>query len=111
MSDIQIEDLIPYGEENAVSRADLTKRAELYGLIPNTMRDKDRGMRALVAESRLENAIVSAPSGGYYRPTSKDITAFKRYIDAETGRAIQIFRGVKFAEGLYEDMRKGLVER
>lgn len=111
MSDIQIEDLIPYGEENAVSREDLTKRAELYGLIPSVMRDKDRGMRALVAEARLSTAIVSAPSGGYYRPTSKDIESFRKYIESEQGRAIQIFRGVKFAEGLYEDMRKGIVER
>lgn len=106
-----IEELIPYGEEHAISRKNLTSTADDLGLIPERVKDKDRCMRALVADARTRCAIVSAPSGGYYRPTKDDLEAFRRYIEAEDGRAKQIFNAIKYARGVYEDMRKGLRER
>lgn len=105
-----IVDFIPKGEENAISRQQLTIMCDCAGLIPDDCKDKDRYMRSLINKARESAAIISRPEGGYYQPLVKDGPALKRYIDCEKSRAIACFKAVKFATWYYEDLQRGLIK-
>ncbi len=66
--EINIIDLIPVGKENAIKREQLTRLCFQYGLIAD-VKDKDRAMRDLIGEARMEHPIINMSHGdGYYQP-------------------------------------------
>ena len=68
---VSIIDLIPTGKENAISRKMLTAKCVGYGLIADSIKDKDRQMRHLIeiARKSTDTAIINNSDGeGYYIP-------------------------------------------
>lgn len=60
--EINIIDLIPVGKENAIKREQLTRLCFQYGLIAD-VKDKDRAMRDLIGEARMEHPIINMSQG------------------------------------------------
>lgn len=48
---LTITDLIPDGKDCAISREHLVRKADLAGLIPEGIKDKDRYVRLLISEA------------------------------------------------------------
>ena len=111
MEQIRLIDLIPYGKDNAISRKMLVADADFMGLIPNTVRSKDRYVRKLLQEARKDNAIICKPRGGYYIPDEEDATELAEYITKEHGRALAIHTDLVMARRILEDMEHGRLKR
>lgn len=109
--DISLIDLIPYGKEHAVPRKALVKLAEIYGLIPNKQRDKDRYVRSLIQDARRHNVIICKPNGGYYIPDEDDVIELSKYIVKEHSRALAIHTDIKMARAVLEDMENGRLKK
>lgn len=101
---MRILDLIPDGKKNAISRKMLVQKADLNGLIPTKVRDKDRYVRKLIAEAREDDVIISDPKGGYYVPTADDVSELAEYVDTERGRATSIFISIRHADRVLADL-------
>lgn len=100
---IYIEDLIPFGRDNAICRDELLMACEIEGLCST-----DRKMRKLIQDARVDCVILNNSDGwGYYRPTLEDLHDLQRYIRQEEKRAKVVFRDIKKARALYEDLQKG----
>ena len=106
---LTIIDLIPDGKECAISRERLVQKADLAGLIPKEIKDKDRYVRLLISEARNHDVIVSKPSGGYYVPTAADKSELQRYVKQEKARAFEILATVSYAERVCEDLIHGRI--
>lgn len=79
---MHIEEYIPFGKENAISRKDL---AALTGL-------GDRTMRRKIARARRNHPILNLQDGeGYYRPTIAEYLEAKAFYKQEEHRAKMIF--------------------
>ena len=109
--EIRLIDIIPYGKDNAISRKALVKLAEIYGLIPDGQRDKDRYVRRLIQKAREDNVIICKPNGGYYIPDENDATELAEYIATEHGRALAIHTDLVMARRVFEDMVHGRLKR
>ena len=101
--------LVPYGEENAVSRYYLTGLCLEYGLIDRNLKDKDRVMRAIMQKAKLDYAICHNGIG-YFRPLPKNKHILKTCIKKERSRAYAILKGLSVMEKLYEDYESGRIE-
>lgn len=102
---MKIENLIPKGKNNAISRMELLNRCILHGLANN-----DRAMRRLIEESRKSNVIINGQTGsGYYIPDKDDIAELRHYIAQEKCRSISINRNLKMASNLLADMECGRI--
>jgi len=102
---MKIENLIPKGKNNAISRMELLNRCILHGLATN-----DRAMRRLIEEARQENVILNLSNGkGYFIPDKDDIAELRHYIAQEKLRSISINRNLKMASNLLADMESGRV--
>lgn len=78
---MNIEDLIPYGKANSVSRNYLVT---VTGLT-------DRKVRMLIAKARREHPIINLSDGsGYYRPTIEEYIEAKHFYKQERCRALSI---------------------
>lgn len=105
---IMIEDLIPRGRENAISRGLLIARCVEKGLIDSKTKDKDRTMRKLIKKARVDSTILNLSDGdGYYRPTHEDLLELRRYIRQEENRGKAVFKNLQNARKLYEDLKAG----
>lgn len=86
---MNLEDMIPVGKKNAISRNQL--RA-LSGL-------SDRNMREQIAQTRRDIPIINDQSGiGYYIPDKfnpEDVRAAEVYLKQEVARAKSIFWSIK----------------
>ena len=83
---INIIDYIPYGRENAISRA---KLRELTGL-------NDSVMRQEIAKARRNTVVLNLQDGrGYYRTNNKE--EIERFIKQEEHRAKSIFYNLQGA--------------
>jgi len=111
MEKISLIDLIPYGKDNAISRKMLVEKADLYGLIPNNVRSRDRYVRKLLQQAREDNPIICKPRGGYYIPDENDATELAEYITKEHGRALAIHTDLIMARRVLEDMEHGRLKR
>lgn len=103
-------ELIPIGNENAISREALTKVCDDLGLIEPDAVDKDRAMRQLVEKAKQETVIISKYSGGYFRPdptNDDDVRALREYVHREEKRARAIFFGMRKMTDLLADIDKG----
>lgn len=107
---IRLIDLIPYGKNNAVSRKFLVGLAEMYGLIPEGQRDKDRYVRNLIQDARKHNVII-CDANGYYIPDEDDVTELSKYITKEHSRALAIHTDIKMARAVLEDMQHGRLKK
>ena len=89
-----IEQYIPCGKENAVTRKYLSA---VTGL-------KDRKVRMLIALERREHPILNLSDGkGYYRPTVEEYLEARQFYNQETARAKSIFWSL---HGLKKWLRK-----
>lgn len=103
-----VADLIPVGRENAISRKTLVSLCTQYGLVDDSVKDKDRAMRLLVQKARVDYVILNLSNGdGYYRPSLEDTQDLQRYIRQEESRAKAAFKNIKMARALYEDYKHG----
>ena len=91
-------ELIPYGEEKAVSRHELVASTSLT----------DREIRHIIASLRENTVILSRSSGGYYLPTADDIPNIQEYIRKERCRAMSILKGLKYVTRYLEDVKRGI---
>ncbi len=77
-----IEQYIPFGKENAVSRQ--------YLSIATGM--SDRKVRMQIAQARRDYPILNLSDGkGYYRPTAEEYLEAKQFYHQEIARAKSIF--------------------
>lgn len=105
-----VADLIPVGRENAISRKALVSLCVAHGLIDDSIKDKDRAMRALVQKARIDYVILNLSNGdGYYRVSKDDMQDLQRYIRQEEKRAKASFKNLKKARALYEDFKYGRI--
>lgn len=111
MEQIRLIDLIPYGKDNAISRKMLVEKADIYGLIPNNVRSRDRYVRRLLQQAREDNPIICKPRGGYYIPGEDDATELAEYISQEHGRALAIHTNLVMARRVLEDMEHGRLKK
>ena len=95
--EINIIDLIPVGKENAIKREQLTRLCFQYGLIAD-VKDKDRAMRDLIGEARMEHPIINMSHGdGYYQPrkdSKEEMAELNAFIRQEERRGITIFTDI-----------------
>lgn len=97
-----IENLIPIGSKNSISRSQLLTECKFYGIA-----DTDRKMRRLIEDARQESVIICLSDGkGYYIPDKDDKDKLRHYINQEHGRSISILRNLKMARNLLEDLEK-----
>lgn len=112
--EINIIDLIPVGKENAIKREQLTRLCFQYGLIAD-VKDKDRAMRDLIGEARMEHPIINMSRGdGYYQPrtdSKEEMSELNAFIQQEERRGINSIRRVGVAKATYEDFIRGRFER
>jgi len=112
VSGVTIVDLLPIGREDAISRSLLIAKCSEHGLInpDNSEEQKDREMRRLLEQARLDYTILNLSNWkGYYRPSSDDLLDLQRYIRQEEKRAKAVFKNIKKAKALYEDYKRGRI--
>ena len=112
--EINIIDLIPVGKENAIKREQLKRLCFQYGLIAD-VKDKDRAVRDLIGEARMEHPIINMSHGdGYYQPrkdSKEEMAELNAFIRQEERRGINSIRRVGVAKATYEDFIRGRFER
>lgn len=101
--------LVPYGEENAISRKILTQTCVAVGFIDKDHKDPDRAMRALMQKAKLDYAICNN-GNGYFRPLPKDVYTLKICLEKERSRMISISASFRTLEKTYEDIVHGRIE-
>lgn len=98
--------MVPFGEENAISRKILTQTCVAVGLIDKEHKDPDRAMRAIMQKAKLDYAICNI-GNGYFRPLPKDVYTLKICLEKERSRMISISASFRTLEKLYEDIIHG----
>lgn len=94
-----VEQLIPTGSKNAISRSYLLTLCKEHGIA-----DSDRKMRRLISQERANSVIISVQDGsGYFRPTKEDLPELKHYVAQEHKRSMAILHNLKMANKLLED--------
>lgn len=98
MADILIENFIPHGKNNAVTRLELHI---LTGL-------SDRDIREEICKAKRERGCCIINNGeGYFHPTIEEYEELKTYIAKEESRAVSIFDGLKPLKAFLEDIQRG----
>ena len=106
---MRVLDLIPSGKKNAIKRKTLVHLAYCNGLIPEDVKDADRFVRKEIEKERKHNVIINLGTG-YFVPTAEDKDALRIYIAAERRRASAIQNGIKYAEGVLEDLKHARIQ-
>lgn len=101
--------LVPFGEENAISRKILTQTCIAVGLIDKDIKDPDRAMRSIMQKAKLDYAICNN-GNGYFRPLPKDAYSLKICLEKERSRMISISASFRTLEKTYEDIVHGRIE-
>lgn len=98
---INIEEFIPFGHANAITRAELVNRTGL----------SDRSVRELINEAKKNGTcIINLCDGkGYFYPTVDEFMLLRGYIAQEESRAKDIFAGLKGCKAYLEDLEKGRI--
>ena len=74
---MDIVDYIPFGRENAVTRAQLRSRTGI----------DDRTIRDMIADARRDTVILNMQDGkGYFRPLPEERHLVEAYVKQETAR-------------------------
>ena len=107
---VDIIDLIPEGQANAISRKSLTEKCVAYGLIDDKSQNPDRCMRKLLEKARENNVVINlSDGGGYFKPGKDDYDCLNYYIQQEFKRVMAIYKPLKYAEKYREDMKVGRI--
>lgn len=107
---IDIIDLVPVGQDNAISRRTLTEKCVAYGLIDGKERNPDRHMRRLLEKARETHVVINlSDGGGYFRPGEDDYEKLDEYIHQEQRRLITLTKPLRYAEKLRQDMKAGRI--
>ena len=105
---------IKYGKENAIKRAELTKKCVEAGIISSKDEDnQDRAMRRLLNRAKVDYNISITNDGdgkGYYRPTKSDLKLLSRNNNTSKKKAISSFVGNKVNVAMEDDFRHGRKE-
>ena len=102
---MNIIELIPEGKANAINRADLLSKCQMYGLATN-----DRQMRRLIEEARRKFCILNLSDGkGYFKPTKDDLPELRHYVAQEMDRTLTILKNLKMAKNMLADMEVGRI--
>ena len=105
---------IKYGKENAIKRAELTKKCVEAGIISSEDEvNQDRAMRRLLNRARVDYNISITNDGdgkGYYRPTKSDLKLLSRNNNTSKKKAISSFVGNKVNVAMEDDFRHGRKE-
>ena len=105
---------IKYGKENAIKRAELTKKCVEAGIISSKDEDtQDRAMRRLLNRAKVDYNISITNDGdgkGYYRPTKSDLKLLSRNNNTSKKKAISSFVGNKVNVAMEEDIKSGRME-
>lgn len=96
-----IEEFIPMGRENAISRRDLVTRVGL----------PDRKVRRAIAAAQDRGVVILNLSDGegYFRPTRNDRECLRAYILQERARAMSILKRARLSRALLEDYDRGAI--
>lgn len=85
---MDIVDYIPFGRENAVTRAQLRSRTGI----------DDRTIRDMIADARRDTVILNMQDGkGYFRPLPEERNLVEAYTRQETARLRSIGWSLKSA--------------
>ncbi len=98
-----IEELIPCGKVNAVSREWL---AGATGMT-------DREVRREIANAREERKVVilsRSDGAGYYRPLPEDADDLNLFVRREKARALSILKGLTAAKRLQKELNERVGE-
>ena len=81
---MSIIDIIPFGAENAISRAELAEKSGM----------SDRRMRLEIQRQRDNGELIlnDQRGGGYYRVGTDDLDALHRQYKQDTARAMAILK-------------------
>ena len=105
---------IKYGKENAIKRAELTKKCVEAGIISSEDEvNQDRAMRRLLNRAKVDYSISITNDGdgkGYYRPTKSDLKLLSRNNNTSKKKAISSFVGNKVNVAMEDDFRHGRKE-
>ena len=105
---------IKYGKENAIKRAELTKKCVESGIISSKDEDnQDRAMRRLLNRARVDYSISITNDGdgkGYYRPTKADLKLLSKNNKTSKKKAISSFVGNKVNVAMEDDFKHGRME-
>lgn len=102
---MKIEELIPTGKKNAISRQYLLTLCKEHGIA-----NSDREMRRLIQEERATSMILNMQDGnGYFKPCKDDLAELKHYVSQESKRGISIMKNLKMANNLLADFERGCV--
>ena len=105
---------IKYGKENAIKRAELTKKCVEAGIISSEDEvNQDRAMRRLLNRAKVDYNISITNDGdgkGYYRPTKSDLKLLSRNNNTSKKKAISSFVGNKVNVAMEDDFRHGRKE-
>ena len=86
---MKIEDYIPEGRANAISREELVLRTGL----------PDRQVRKMIETARETGCIINLQDGeGYYIPTKEERIDVQTWYRAQRSRAIGVLKSLKGAE-------------
>lgn len=84
---MDIVDYIPFGRENAVTRAQLRSRTGI----------DDRTIRDMIAAARRDTVILNMQDGkGYFRPLPEEINYVKAHERQESARIMSQIKGLEF---------------
>ena len=102
---MRIQELIPKGSQNSISRSQLLADCRNYGIA-----ETDRQMRKLIEDARKESVIICLCNGkGYFIPDKSDKDKLRHYINQEHDRSIAILRNLKMANNLLADLERGAI--
>ncbi len=83
---MDIVDYIPFGRENAVTRAQLRSRTGI----------DDRTIRDMIAAARRDTVILNMQDGkGYFRPLPEEINYVKAHERQESARIMSQIKGLE----------------
>ncbi|WP_448902707.1 hypothetical protein [Eubacterium sp.] len=83
---MDIVDYIPFGRENAVTRAQLRSRTGI----------DDRTIRDMIADARRDTVILNMQDGkGYFRPLPEEINYVKAHERQESARIMSQIKGLE----------------
>ncbi len=101
MENICLLEIIPVGEENAISRRELMR---ITGL-------SDRELRRQIEMERREGALIlsstASNSGGYFRNTPGDAVELRRFINSMSQRGKSTFAVLKEARKVLAELEGG----
>lgn len=101
-------ELIPRGEENAISRKRLVQLCVSSGLIESdtSKENQDRHMRKIMQKAKIDWAICNTSNGkGYYRPVYRDMESLRMNIAQERSRIKSLCYNYNTLRRLYEDFK------